>query len=123
MKILIAYSHQILRYGLKLLLRDIWPKAIFLEAESFTDAVNQISNNNIGLVIFDLNLPGAEQLEELLQFIITETKLMILCDFDKAQPRLLHLQEKGALLIALKKSSIQEIKQTFLDMKIMDKAC
>ncbi|TCD11205.1 response regulator transcription factor [Pedobacter frigidisoli] len=110
MKILVADDHQIVRYGLKLMVKSIWPRAR-VEAENLDAAVNLISSNNISLMIFDVNMPDEEKLEELIRFIVKEAKAVIFSGYEKTSPCIELLLAAGANAFIFKDSSVVEIKE------------
>jgi len=111
MKILIAYDHQIVRYGIRLLVKDIWPKAMILEAENLNNVVNLISDHNISLMIFDINISGADKLEELIRFIIRETKVVIFSGYQKTNLYTERLLANGVDIFIFKDSPVAGVKK------------
>lgn len=66
------------KHGLKLVLKSIWSKSTILEAEDLNSATTLISGNDMSLIVFGINMPRTEKLEELIQFIVKETKGVII---------------------------------------------
>lgn len=67
-RILITDDHPLVRDGLRALLGSAFPSCEFKEAASLQEAVTQLSANaEVDLVMLDLDLPDAKQLEALSQ--------------------------------------------------------
>ena len=118
MKILIADDHQIIRYGLKLVLKNIWPDAIILEAEDLDAAVFLISNNEIGLMVLDMNMQGSEKLEELIFFVVNETRVVIFSGYDHESAKVDRLINACPEIFTLKNLSIEEVEELFSSLHI-----
>lgn len=69
MKILLVDDHEILRRGLKQLLTEEFPKAVFGEASRVPAARELITQQAWSLVLLDINLPGGSGLD-----LLTEIK-------------------------------------------------
>ncbi|MDY0905661.1 hypothetical protein [Pedobacter sp. CFBP9032] len=53
-----------IKHGLKLVLKSICSKSTILEAEDLNSATTLISGNDMSLIVFGINMPGTEKLEE-----------------------------------------------------------
>jgi len=111
MKILIVDDHQIVRYGLKLVLQEIYKDAVILEAEDLDCAVNLIAVNDLRLIIFNIDLQDAGGLESLIRFIVNEAKVVIFSGYDKKHELIDSLLFAGAHALILKDSSLSEMKK------------
>lgn len=111
MKILIVDDHQIVRYGLKLVLQEIYKDAVILEAEDLDCAVNLIAVNDLRLIIFNIDLQDAGGLESLIRFIVNEAKVVIFSGYDKKHELIDSLLFAGAHALILKDSSVSEMKK------------
>ena len=60
MHVLIADDHALLRQGLIVLMRDAHPTWTFGEAASFDEALEQLSQAPVDLLLIDLRMPGME---------------------------------------------------------------
>ena len=67
MKILLVDDHEIVRRGLKQLLAEAFPKAVFGEANHVPQARELITEQEWNLVVLDINLPGGSGLELLVE--------------------------------------------------------
>lgn len=70
MRILIADDHAVVRHGLKQILADEFPMAVFGEAATAAEVLKQASNQKWDLVVLDISLPdksGLDVLKELKQ--------------------------------------------------------
>ncbi len=63
MKILLVDDHEIVRRGLKELLTEEFPKAVFGEANTVPQAREMIVQKEWNLVLLDINLPGGSGLD------------------------------------------------------------
>ncbi|MBC6113112.1 response regulator transcription factor [Pedobacter fastidiosus] len=118
MKILIADDHQIIRYGLKIVLKSIWSRCKVFEADELDKIVSVISSQDLDLVIFHINIPGSENLEDLIRFIPKETIVVIFSAFDKSSDRIESLKKAGAKTFLFKDASVEEIKDIFSSLFI-----
>jgi DNA-binding NarL/FixJ family response regulator len=55
---LLLDDHEIVRFGVKQMIRQEWPASKIYEAESFMDAERLIRNHRIQLMITDIKIPG-----------------------------------------------------------------
>lgn len=62
LNILIADDHAIVRYGVSLLIKDIYPNSIIYECDNFDEAIKMLGNLQMNLVILDINIPGGNNL-------------------------------------------------------------
>ncbi len=67
MKILLVDDHEIVRRGLKDILTEEFPKAVFGEANTVPQARELIVQKEWDLVLLDINLPGGSGLDLLLE--------------------------------------------------------
>ena len=58
MKILLIDDHAVVRQGLKLILADRIPRAVFGEARNANEAIARVSNNGWDVVVLDITMPG-----------------------------------------------------------------
>lgn len=69
MRILLVDDHEIVRRGLKQLLAEAFPKAVFGEASRVPEASELLVEQEWSLVLLDINLPGGSGLD-----LLTEVK-------------------------------------------------
>jgi len=67
MRILLVDDHEILRRGLKQLLGEIFPEAVFGEAGTLVEARALVTGQLWHLILLDINLPGGSGLELLME--------------------------------------------------------
>ncbi|RFO97829.1 DNA-binding response regulator [Rhodoferax lacus] len=65
MRFLLVEDHPIFRFGLRQLILQRWPQAVFADAESVEKALQEIRQCEWDIAIVDLNLPDAQGLEGL----------------------------------------------------------
>ena len=63
MRILLVDDHEILRHGLKQLLAEIFPDAVFGEAATVVQARAMMAGHLWHLILLDINLPGGSGLD------------------------------------------------------------
>lgn len=110
MKILIADDEQIIRFGLKLVLKNLWQDVSIEEAETLDGVVSLLTEFSFDLVILDIHMPGGDGLENLIRFMLQETKVVIFSSYEKTSARIKLLKDAGVGLFIFKDASIEEIK-------------
>lgn len=78
MKILLVDDHMLVRQGLKQILADEYPKAIFGEASTATEALQFVHAKKWDLVLLDLTMPGRGGLDVLSELKAVQPGLPIL---------------------------------------------
>jgi DNA-binding NarL/FixJ family response regulator len=78
LSVLLVDDHALVRRGLRELLADEFPGAVFTEAGSGPEAVEKIRNTVFTLVVLDLSIPGRDGLDVLKEFHERLPKLPIL---------------------------------------------
>ena len=68
MRILIVDDHPVMREGVRVSLRDLDATLEFVEAADLAEAVQAARAQAVGLVLFDLALPGVSSIEALRRF-------------------------------------------------------
>jgi len=63
--VLIADDHGVVRYGMMLLLKDLFPAASLHQASSFNEALKIIAEQHISLLILDINIAGGNNVQML----------------------------------------------------------
>jgi len=67
-QILLADDHELIREGVKLVLREYNPHCEFFEAQDYAQTLNHIRHNHrLDLILLDLAMPGMERLDGLKQ--------------------------------------------------------
>ncbi|MBC6112889.1 response regulator [Pedobacter fastidiosus] len=110
MEVLIANNHQTIRYGLTLVVEELWDGCTIFEANTLNEVVSIISAQDIDLVIFDVNVPDSENLEDLMHFISKETDVVVLLGNEKDAKRIASLQEAGVAKFLFRDHSIEDLK-------------
>ncbi|MBW8863865.1 MAG: response regulator transcription factor [Verrucomicrobia bacterium] len=78
MKIFLVDDHALVLQGLKLILADDFPHAVFGEARNAQEALQRIGQGKWDVVILDITLPGRGGLEVLREIKRTRPKLPVL---------------------------------------------
>ena len=78
MQFLISDDHAIVRKGLKDLLQEAFPNAIFFEASSSQEAVTLATENEMDVILLDISMPGRNGLDTLKQMRQMGIKVPIL---------------------------------------------
>lgn len=77
-RILIVDDHSIIRQGLRQILRETFPKAIFGEADSGNDALEQVSKQPWDVVLLDITMPGKSGMDVLKQIVDAQPNIAVL---------------------------------------------
>jgi len=107
-KILLADDHAIVRRGVRQLLAESWPAAVFGEATTAQQALEQVWKETWSIVLLDITMPGRSGLD-----IIRELK--------DAQPKMpvlvlsMHAEEQFALRVLKSGASGYVTKDTLLE--------
>ncbi|RZM07398.1 MAG: response regulator transcription factor [Pedobacter sp.] len=112
MRILVADDEQLIRFGLKLVLKGLWPDVSISEAESLDGVVSLLTVLTFDLVILDIHMPGSDGLENLIRFMLAETKVIIFSGYEPTSPRIESLREAGVDEFIFKNASLDEIRLT-----------
>ncbi|WP_179747345.1 response regulator [Pedobacter xixiisoli] len=110
MKALVADDEQIIRFGLKLVLKSLWPDIIVSEAQTLDGVADLISTNDFNLAILDINMPGSSGLENLIEFSLQNTTVIIFSGYEKTSSRIESLKQAGVDEFIFKDASVAEIK-------------
>ena len=78
MKILIIDDHEVVRRGLKQILSDAFPQAVFGEAATSQEALDKASSDRWDILLLDINIPGRNGLEVLEEVHKTQPKTAVL---------------------------------------------
>ena len=77
-RILVADDHSFVRLGLIQILKDEYPSAEIIEAESGEQLIKEVMQHELDLVISDLDMPGRSGLEALGQIKLIKPELPVL---------------------------------------------
>jgi two-component system invasion response regulator UvrY len=77
-RILIVDDHSIIRKGLKQILVDAFPKAVFGEANDGNEALEQVGKQPWDIVLLDLSMPGKSGLDVLKQMVSSQPNVAVL---------------------------------------------
>ncbi|RZK60680.1 MAG: response regulator [Pedobacter sp.] len=111
LKVLIADDERLVRFGLKLVLKSIWPQVEISEAENVDGVVALITKISYDLVILDIQMPGSDGLENLIRFMLVETKVIVFSGYEPTSPRIQSLRDAGVDEFIFKDASVNEIKE------------
>ena len=78
MIILLVDDHQMVRYGLKQILKEAYPTAEFREASNANDLFQELADGACNLVLLDLSLPGRSGLDALAEIKQKAPRLPVL---------------------------------------------
>ena len=78
LRILIVDDHVIIRQGLKQILADQFPRAVFGEANNGQEALEQIYKQPWNIVLLDITMPGKSGLDILKQVIDAQSNMAVL---------------------------------------------
>lgn len=77
-RILIVDDHVIIRQGLRQILADAFPKAIFGEANSGQEALNQAEKQRWDVALLDITMPGKSGMDVLKQMVEAQANMAVL---------------------------------------------
>lgn len=83
--ILIADDHAIVRHGMKLLITELFPDALIVQADNLKKISQSIKKGGIDLAILDINMPGGNstQLIDLVKLKQPNAKIIIYSSYDE----------------------------------------
>jgi DNA-binding NarL/FixJ family response regulator len=110
-RILIVDDHEIVREGVKALIRRARPSwEIIGEATNGTQALFAVENQRPDVVILDITMPGVSGLEAAQQLVKSQTNSKILMFTMHDSPRLAHdVREAGAHGLVLKSQASRDL--------------
>jgi two-component system, NarL family, invasion response regulator UvrY len=77
-RILIVDDHVMIRQGLRQILSDVFIKAIFGEASSGNDALEQVGKGSWDIVLLDITMPGKSGVDVLKQIVDAQPNIAVL---------------------------------------------
>ncbi len=77
-RILIVDDHVIIRQGLRQILADAFPKAIFGEANNGQEALNQAAKQRWDVALLDITMPGKSGMDVLKQMVEAQANMAVL---------------------------------------------
>ncbi len=116
-KIVLADDHQLLREGVRTILKDIDSIEILAEVANGKDLLTLLSSIRPDLVLLDLNMPGQDGLNCLstIKQQHSSVKVLVLTNYN--QPELIEqVRKMNADGFLIKDSSSTELKQAVLDV-------
>lgn len=109
--ILIAEDHGIVRLGTRLLIKEMYPKAIVAEAANFKATLQLLEQQAFHLLLLDINIPGGDSIQ-MIQAVRSrqaDIPILILSSYDESIYAIRYLKA-GANGYLQKESEPQEIK-------------
>lgn len=87
MRALLVDDHEIVRRGLKQLLAEAFPEAVFGEADNLPQARQQLTQHKWNLVLLDINLPGGSGLELIsdIRHAHPKTEVLVLSSYSEKE--------------------------------------
>ena len=77
-RVLIVDDHGIIRQGLRQILSDAFPRAVFGEAESGNVALDQVAKSRWDIVLLDITMPGKSGMDVLKQIVEAQANIAVL---------------------------------------------
>ncbi|KAA0993383.1 response regulator transcription factor [Dyadobacter aurulentus] len=77
-KVLIIEDHAVVRMGMTLVIREIFPEAEIFEAESFNAGLHIIQELSINLVVLDIHVPGGQDVRMIESIKATRPEIKVL---------------------------------------------
>lgn len=83
--ILIAEDHAIVRLGISILLKNLYPGTNVLEVDDFNEAIKVINQHPIDLIILDINIPNGNSIQmiDTIKVRQPDTKILIFSAYDE----------------------------------------
>ena len=78
MRVLIVDDHVMIRQGLRQILADAFPLAVFGEAQNGNDALLQVDKQPWDVVLLDITMPGKSGLDVLKQMVDSQPNMAVL---------------------------------------------
>ena len=112
LSILLTDDQSMVREGLSLILKQHFPEAKFLQADSGPQALQRLTNNRIDLLLLDISMPGMNGIEVAKEVLknFPKTKIIVLTQYN-GEAMITHLIQLGVHGFLLKNSSSDEIKK------------
>jgi len=109
--ILIAEDHIVVRMGMAVLIKDLYPDAIIVEADTFDEALAEIRNRPFDLLLLDIHLPGGDNMQmiEAVRMRRKDIPVLIFSSYEEEVYALRYI-DSGADGFLSKKSSASEMK-------------
>lgn len=110
MNILIADDHAVVRRGLREILADAVPGAIFAEAANGDEVLSHLGKANIGLLVLDINMPGRSGMDVLRDVKHSYTRLpVIILSCQPEEQYAVRCLRAGAAAYINKESAAEEL--------------
>ena len=110
--ILLVEDHSIVRMGVKLLIEDVIPAVVIIEAASFSETLRVLQTRHFDLVILDIRIPGGEAFNMIPRIRAVQENVKILV-FSSQEEELyaLHYVKAGANGFLPKDTSNEELER------------
>lgn len=115
--ILIGEDYSIIRMGTILLIRELYPDAEIVEAETFDEVLKALGKRFFDLLLLDINIPGGDNLQMMQAVHLRQKDLPILI-FSSYEEHLyaIRFMQAGAMGYLHKTTSPEEIKRAIQDV-------
>lgn len=109
--ILLVEKHSIVRFATLFIIRDVLPAVTSWEAESFPDALQIVSAQQLDLILLDINIPDGEgfQMIAKIRRLQPDVRIMVFSTVDE-EIYAVHYLKAGANGFLSKTSSTKEIR-------------
>jgi DNA-binding NarL/FixJ family response regulator len=110
--ILIAEDYSIVRVGTMILIREIYPDARIVEAETFEEVLKELTTATFDLLLLDIHIPGGDNLQmiEAVHLRQPGVPILIFSSYEEHMYALRYMQA-GAKGYLQKRSAPEEIKK------------
>jgi len=110
MRVLIVDDHALLRMGLKLIVEQMEPGAVCIEAADGREAVDLARRESADLCLLDLTMPGLNGLDALPQLLQVAPRMRVLVlSMHASEPYVAAAMRAGAQGYLLKESAVDEL--------------
>jgi DNA-binding NarL/FixJ family response regulator len=110
--ILIAEDHSVVRMGIIFLVKELYPDAKIIEAETFDEVIHVLNNRHFDLLLLDIHIPGGDNLQmvEAVKLRQPTTAVLVVSSYDEQLYALRYIRA-GAHGYLQKNARPEEIKK------------
>ncbi|WP_026632859.1 response regulator [Dyadobacter alkalitolerans] len=113
MRVLLVKDHPLIRVGLELLVREVYPRSQVVHATDFAQAVNNIKAQLFNFIILDIGIPGGntEEMIKTIKEMQTAVPILVYTSYDDQLYGLTYISA-GADSLLSKDAPSDQIKAT-----------
>lgn len=116
MRILMSGGDGIVSEGLRLVLKDTWPKCRLIEFEGIGKEGGLTVRQDIDLAILETGMGGSTTLEEAVRSVSERAKVVVLAPYERESIETERLRNAGASRVIFRDTSLEEIRAVLLSI-------